>query len=192
MVSSLACYYDFTCGYSYRAWSWLERLKLVDGGVEIAWLPFVLKEVNRSDSEPSFLAGPRADRVAVLSLALAEALTGLPGAEAYRSALFDAMHKGEERPARDEILAIAARAGLDIDGFFRDEATWVEAVRQSHIGAEERWGAFGTPTIILEDKAAMYMKLKEVPPQGDLSLWEAITSITLASEVTELKRPERD
>ena len=192
MVSSLACYFDFTCGYSYRAWSWFEHLKLVDPGFEVAWFPFLLKEVNRTDAEPSLLGGPRGDGVAVLSLAVAEALRGLPAAEAYRSEVFVAMHDGRERPGREEVLTIAAQAGLDIDHFFRKEASWMEAVRQSHVGAVERWGVFGTPTLVLDDAAAMYLKLTEVPPEGQLSLWEDITSIMLrAPQVAELKRPVR-
>ncbi len=186
----LACYFDFTCGYSYRAWMWIEGLRAADLELDVDWRPFVLKEVNREEPDPSLLAGPTIDSVAVLALAAAEALRGQPGAERYRSETFHAMHAGHERPARDEVVDIAARAGLDTDAFWRDETLWLGAVRASHEGAIARWGAFGTPTLVFADTAAMYLKLTELPEGDDRALWDSIATVTTEfPEVTEMKRP---
>src|SRR5688572_9177809 len=144
MIPAIACYFDFTCGYSYRMWSWFKRLSVLDPSIEVEWMPFVLKEINRSEEEGSFLEGPTTESVAVLSLAAAEALRGQPGAEIFRAELFVAMHEQEERPGRDEVFSIAARCGLDLDDFRTHEAEWIGAVRQSHVGAVDQRGVFGT------------------------------------------------
>lgn len=186
----LKCYYDFTCGYSYRAWSWLQTLKVQDPEIEVDWLPFLLKEVNRAAAEVSVLAGSTIESLAVLALAAAEALRGEPGADVYRKDLFHAMHDGGERPSRDDVMRIARRAGLDTDAFVRDEATWLEAVRQSHERGLSDWGVFGTPTLVLAGTSPMYLKLAAVPADGASALWDAVRSITVTfPEVAELKRP---
>ena len=187
----LACYYDFTCEYSHRAWMWFERLRVAGTAIEVDWRPFVLKEVNRKDAEPSLLAGPTIESVAVLALGAAEALRGEPGEESYRSEVFRAMHKGEERPLRDDIVEIARRSGLDTDAFWHAEVLWLGSVRESHEDAVTARGIFGTPTLVFADNSALYLKLTELPPAAnDRSLWDSVS--TLASsfpEVAELKRP---
>lgn len=70
----LVCYFDFTCSYSYRAWLWFERLRAEGIDLAIRWRGFVLKEVNRGKDEPSLLVGPTIESVAVLALAVAQAL----------------------------------------------------------------------------------------------------------------------
>lgn len=190
MASSVSCYFDFTCGYSYRFWSWFRQLRQLDTRLEVEWLPFVLKEVNRPEGKPSLLAGPKIESVAVFALAAAEAMRGLPRAEGFMSELFVAMHSGDERPGRDELATLADRSGLDVVRFLEEEAFWIERVRQSHVGAIGRWGVFGTPTLVLGDAAPMYLKLVEVPTEDHLSKWRTITSIALDSpEIAELKRP---
>ena len=185
----LACYYDFTCGYSYRAWRWIERMRAAGTELDVDWRPFVLKEVNRDDAERSLLTGPTIDSVAVLALAIAEALRDQPGAEGYRAEVFHAMHSGDERPNREQVMAIANSNGLDTESFWRDETLWLGAVRVSHEGAVARWGTFGTPTLIVRD-AAMYVKLAELPTGNDRELWDSVTTVTGAfPEVIELKRP---
>ena len=187
----VTCFYDFTCQYSYRAWMWFERLRAAGSELEIDWRPFVLKEVNREDTEPSLLSGPTIDSVAVLALALAEVLRDDAGADSYRSAVFHAMHAGDERPLRDDVLDIAARSGLDTDGFRRDETLWLGSVRESHEGAVVARGVFGTPTLVFDDNSALYLKLTELPPAAnDRELWDSVSTLaTSFPEVAELKRP---
>lgn len=189
----LVCYYDFTCGYSYRAWNWIERQRAAGAAIEVDWQPFVLKEVNRARTDPSLLSGPGIDSVAVQALAIAEALRGGRAAERYRSAMFIAMHGSDERPGEDEIVAVAERAGLDVDAFRKDEETWLRAVRSSHDSAVAELGVFGTPTLVFSGGRAMYLKLAELPEEGDEKLWDALTTITTDfPQVVELKRPQPD
>lgn len=187
----LSCFFDFTCEYSYRVWTWFERMRAAGTELEVDWRPFVLKEVNREDAEASVLTGPSIDSVAVLALAAAEALRGETGAENYRAEVFHAMHAGDDRPLRDDIVEMAARAGLDTDSFWRDETLWLGSVRASHEGAVAARKIFGTPTLVFGDNSALYLKLRDLPPAAhDPVLWDSVTTFaTEFPEVVELKRP---
>ena len=187
----LDCYFDFTCEYSYRLWLWFERLNQTLPDLEVHWRPFVLKEINREAGEPSPLERSTIESVAVLALALGEAMASGPHAGTYREQVFEAMHRGKDRPDREQLLAIAARAGLDISRFHETSSTWLDSVRASHEAAVSERGIFGTPTLVFSDAAVIFLKLSEVPSEArDLPLWEDISYIALgAPEVAELKRP---
>ena len=187
----MTCFYDFTCEYSCRVWMWFERLRAGGLDLEVDWRPFVLKEVNREDDEPSVLVGPTIDSVAVLALAIAEASRGGTGAESYRAEIFTAMHADDEHPLRDDVVEIATRAGLDLDLFWRDETLWLGSVRASHEGAVSARGVFGTPTLVFDDDSAIFLRLTELPPATeDRPRWDAVTTLaTEFPEVVELKRP---
>lgn len=185
------CFFDFTCGYSFRTWRWIERLRQEDPAVEVDWRPFVLKEVNRDEAEPSLFTGPSIDSVAVAALAAGEALRGTGDIEKYRAGVFEAMHAGEARPGKDDVMGLAEDAGLDTSRFKSEESLWLEAVRSSHLNAVATWGIFGTPTLVFDDMRAMYLKLADVP--DGRSLWDAVTAITTGvPELLELKRPSTE
>ena len=185
----LACYFDYTCGYSYRAWCLIEGLRAQGIDLEIEWLSFVLKEVNRGE-EPSPLAGPGIDSVAVLALAIGEALRDTPSAEAFRRDVFEAMHPTEgDRAGKDDVIRIAARNGLDLDEFRHHENEWLDKVRTEH-GRGKHRGVFGTPTLVLDGEACLYFKLEALPAGDERALWDSILLITRDyPELTELKRP---
>ena len=185
----LACYFDYTCGYSYRAWRWIEGLRAHGMDLEVEWLSFVLKEVNRGD-EPSPLAGPGIDSVAVLALAIGEALRDTPAAEGFRRDVFEAMHPADaDRAGKDDVVRIAVRNGLDLGEFQGHENEWLEKVRTHHDRGRRR-GVFGTPTLVLDGEASIYFKLEALPAGDERALWDSILEIMRDyPELTELKRP---
>jgi DSBA-like thioredoxin domain len=186
----VACYFDFTCGYSHRAWLWFDRLRA--GGVDlvVSWRGFVLKEVNRGENEPSLLSGPTIESVAVLALALAHALPDETSIARFRTRVFDAMHGRDERATRDDVVSIATAAGLDSDSFWGNETLWLGKVREEHMTAVQRWGVFGTPTLVFDDRECIYLKLTALPTKSDLALWNSMATIARSfPEVAELKRP---
>lgn len=186
----ITCYFDYTCSYSYRAWLWFERLGTTEE-LEVNWSSFVLKEINRQEGEISALVGPTIESVAALALALGEALRGHDGWERYHAATFRAMHSGEERPGADDIIRLAAEAGLDVDEFRNDQARWLAAVRASHVDGVERLGVFGTPTVVFDNDTAIYLKLQGLPTGDDHKLWDSLTAIGRSfPAVVELKRPQ--
>jgi 2-hydroxychromene-2-carboxylate isomerase len=189
---NVECYFDYTCSYSYRAWLWLQRLQGVRRELEVSWRSFVLKEVNREPNQPSALEGPAIDSVAVLALAAGAALRGSDSWLRYHDTVFRAMHSGGPRPAADEVLLIAAEAGLDVAVFKNEQETWLTQVAGEHADALRQWGVFGTPTLVLGEEAAVYLKLEEVPHSSDGELWDALWTISVSfPEVVELKRPFR-
>jgi hypothetical protein len=81
---------------------------------------------------------------------------------------------------------------VDIRAFEEAKATWVSSVAREHAAASKRWGVFGTPTLVLDDKAAVYLKLSEPPPTEEKAckLWEALWTISVTHpEIVEIKRP---
>jgi 2-hydroxychromene-2-carboxylate isomerase len=188
----LAVYFDFTCGYSYRGWLWFERMREAGTKLDIEWRPFVLKEVNRAEGEDPFLSGSKITSVAVLALALAEALDDGEPAEVFRSQVFQAMHESDQRPSKEEIIRIAAEVGLDQEAFWRDEASWLARVRDSHEQAVSGLGVFGTPTLVVDESHALYLKLEAVPRANDDVLLNAVLTVARDHlEVAELKRPSK-
>jgi hypothetical protein len=184
------CYFDYTCSYSYRAWLWLDRLQSSGEELAIDWRSFVLKEVNREAAEQSALAGPRIESVAVLAHALSIALRSHDSWHEYHERTFRAMHEGGSRATKEDVARIAREAGLDLAAFHKEEALWLEQVKQEHFFGVGRWRVFGTPTLILDDKAAVYLKLEQLPGQSDRKLWDALWTISVSfPEVIELKRP---
>ena len=189
---NVMCYFDYTCSYSYRAWLWLQRLQGIRRELEISWRSFVLKEVNREANQPSALEGPAINSVAVLALAVGAALRGGDSWLRYHDAVFRAMHSGGPRPATEEVLAIAAAAGLDVAAFEKEQEVWLTQVAAEHAAALRQWSVFGTPTLVLGDKAAVYLKLEELPHSSDGELWDALWTISVSfPEVVELKRPPK-
>jgi hypothetical protein len=156
MPDALTVYFDFTCGYSYRAMHWLDLVP----DLRVEWRTFSLKEVNR-DPEESWLEATSPPSVSVFAQALAHAARA-GDYDRYHHAVFEAMHGEHRRLSEEEFLQIAADAGADVDAFNRERGAWVARVRAEHYDAVERLGAYGTPTVVLEDAAA-YVRLAEVP-----------------------------
>jgi hypothetical protein len=187
----VACYFDYTCSYSYRAFRLFESLRPVQP--ELTWRTFLLKEVNRPGEEPSYFSRGRIDSVGLLALALAHASRTVDFG-GFHATMFNAMHAENRRLSREDVCNIGADAGIDLTAFTRTEKKWVEAVASEHAGGVNHWGVFGTPTVIIGDESALYLKLAQVPSSADAAakLWEAVCTLAIAyPEVVEIKRPER-
>ncbi|HVL89041.1 MAG TPA: hypothetical protein VM841_02275, partial [Actinomycetota bacterium] len=98
----MRCYVDYTCGHSYRLWSWLRGLN-----TGLDWRTFSLKEVNREPDEPR--AFENLGSISVLALALSHAARNA-GFLRYHGAAFEAFHAG--RVAEEDLLVLAAQAGV--------------------------------------------------------------------------------
>jgi protein-disulfide isomerase-like protein with CxxC motif len=161
---ALAVYYDYTCTYSYRAMHWLDRVP----GVSVDWKTFSLKEVNRKADEPSFVEADSPHSRSIFALALAHAAREADF-DRYHRAVFEAMHAEERRLTDSDLLGMAASAGVDVEAFEASRGSWVARVGAEHRDAVARWGAYGTPTLIL-DGAAGYVQLAEVPGREEAAL----------------------
>jgi predicted DsbA family dithiol-disulfide isomerase len=185
----VTCFYDYTCSYSYRVWTWLTAVEKTIPDLEVKWATFSLKEVNR-ESGPSLLEGDEILSTSVLALALAHAARS-SGFDFYHRQAFDLMHKDGRRIGRDELLGVAAEAGVDVRDFEQNMRRWLAEVASEHSEARSRWEVFGTPTLVFADETAVYLKLSKVPETnaGSEDLWRAVRTISVTHpELLEIKR----
>ena len=189
-MATLTIYYDYTCRYSYRALHWMDLVRAARPILEIEWATFSLKEVNRSEDEPSYLTAESPPSVSVLAQALAQAAREADF-DRYHRSVFEAM-QGEERHLEEaDLFAFAADAGVDIDRFTAERGKWVAYVGAEHREAAARWSVFGTPTLIL-DGAAAFVRLSDVPgsPGEAATLLDSLAGIaTSAADLAEIFRP---
>lgn len=187
------CFFDYTCGYSFRIWRWIEEQVRVDDPTILLpeWRPFSLKEVNR-DGAASVFEAVDDPALSVLALAVGAALAGGAGDfGSYHSSAFEAFHTSDHRVTRDDLLRMAEDAGADATRLWRDRSRWIDAVATSHHDGIARWGVFGTPTLVLDD-AAVYLKMASIPSSADegARLWGALTTLVVSHpDLLEIKRP---
>lgn len=184
----VTCWYDYTCPYSYKAFCWLEALQAAGEGIEVAWRPFSLREANRDPGSPSVLDDPTTDSVSVLALALAPATADF---DRYHRAVFGAMHAEHRRLERAGLLRLAAEAGADVGRFEADPARWLSALAAHHYEGTTRFGVFGTPTLVLDGEAVVFLKLADPPAKGEeTGLWRSLCTLARCHpELLEIKRP---
>ncbi|MDQ3646031.1 MAG: DsbA family protein [Actinomycetota bacterium] len=185
----VSCYYDYTCVYSYRAWQWMRSVASAIPGLEVTWKTFSLKELNR-ENEASLFDDVEIGSTSILALSLAHAARSADF-DAYHERVFSAMHADARRVDALELLATAKDAGVDVEAFDRERGRWVAEVAAEHAFARSRWEVFGTPTFVLADESAVYLKLAQVPQASQAEeLWRALWTISVTHpELVEIKRP---
>jgi 2-hydroxychromene-2-carboxylate isomerase len=186
----VTCYFDYSCGYSYRASELFRVVGAARPELKVTWRTYLLKEVNRKDDEPSFFDASEIESLALLALALSHAARA-KDFEGYHTNTFEAFHRGTPKVTRDELLELASASGVDVDAVMGEQPAWIERVAQEHVEGRERWSVFGTPTLVLAGESAVYLKLSEVPePDKAQELWDALWSLALSHpELVEIKRP---
>lgn len=186
---NVTCFYDYTCAYSWRAAQWLSDASRGDADVSVAWRTFSIKEANRDSTAPSPFV-PAGSGLSVVALALAHAARQCDFGR-YHQDVFAAMHVAGDRVEEEQLLAIAADAGVDIDAFNQNRQTWLDAVAAEHREAVERHGVFGTPTLVFDGGTTTFVKLGQVPQPGEAAaLWNAMCTLAVCHpELLEIKRP---
>jgi hypothetical protein len=109
-----------------------------------------------------------APSISVLALALAHAARAADF-DVYHHAVFETMHGEERKVGEEDLIAIAAEAGVDAGRFTSERARWMASVGDEHNGAVERFGVYGTPTLIF-DATGAYVRLTEPPASDEESL----------------------
>ncbi len=190
MRPRLSCYYDYTCPYSNRVFHWLDQLPGPASGPEVTWVPFSLAEVKREAGAASPLKDPDLGTTSVLGLALGCAARDADFERYHRSA-FAAMHDDDEQPGPDDLLQLAGEAGVDVDRFWAQRDAWRRAVEAEHRAGVARWDVFGTPTLVIDDEEAVFLKLGSVPGAEEaFELWRSLHTISVSHpELVEMKRP---
>ncbi len=196
MTDSITIYYDYTCPYSYRALLWLRQLERAGRKVDLRWKTFSLKEVNASEGEPSVFERGRQESIGVLALQLAKAAqeAGADAFERYHEAVYDAMQGEGRRVAVKDLIEMAGDAGLDVTRLEmdREQGRWLQEVARDHQEGSERWGVFGTPTVVFDDESAAYLKFTEPPasPSDAAEVYDALRCLARHHpELVEIKQP---
>jgi predicted DsbA family dithiol-disulfide isomerase len=190
-LETLTVYIDYTCQYSYRAMHWLDRAREARPELTVHWATFSLKEVNREEDEPSWVTADSPPSIGVFAQALAHAAREADF-DRYHHTVFETMHGEHRKLGEEELLAIAAEAGVDVGRFMAERGRWTAFVGAEHREAVARYGAYGTPTVIL-DGAAAYLRLHEEPPspKDAIALVDSLAGLAGSpADLVELFRPE--
>jgi predicted DsbA family dithiol-disulfide isomerase len=187
----VTCYFDYMCPYSYKMFLWLRGIREQGAELKTEWRTFSLKEANRRPDEPSSFEDK--ENLSTLALALAHAAR-TADFNHYHSSMFQAMHRGgrgRRELDEDDVLKIAVDAGVDVGAFERDRDRLMSAVAEEHRSGAEGHNIFGTPTLILNGRTSVFLKLGEPPPPGEEDhVWNSLCCIaTCYPELLEIKRP---
>ncbi|MDQ6754524.1 MAG: DsbA family protein [Actinomycetota bacterium] len=182
-TNTVEVFFDYTCAFSNRTRHWLEALD----GIAAVWRPFSLLQQNHGGSGASvFDRAEYADNVSLIALAVHAAVREAGGdIDGYTQRMFTQWHEVPGRLRTEDIVGFGRAAGLR--KFQREEA--FAALAADHLQAKQR-GVFGTPTLMLGDAPAAFVKLDAVPPTDRArTLWETLQQ--LAQGVPELREFQR-
>jgi predicted DsbA family dithiol-disulfide isomerase len=111
----------------------------------------------------------------------------------YHLSMLKARHvDGKELTERETVFDAAREAGLDMEQFENDfDAATLERLAKDHEEGVEKYGVFGTPTLVFEGGRSGYLKLRPLPPDEELaSTWEQVKGLIAGRpEIGEIKRP---
>lgn len=184
----LSVYYDYTCGYSYRFWRWIDACA-GPLGLDVDWRAFSLREINLDPGAPSLFEDPGGSSVSVLALALSHAARGADF-DRYHRDVFHAMHEENLKVSAEDLLDIASKAGVEREAFERERARWTRSAGKDHAAGVAEHGVFGTPTVVLNG-SAIFVRFAEIPSETS-SLFETLERVCVRyPEIIEMKRPAR-
>ncbi|MCL4394164.1 MAG: DsbA family protein [Chloroflexi bacterium] len=166
--------------------------------LQINWRYFSLEQVN-SDQGPDWKlweqpADYRSRGRLAFHAAEAARRQGREAFDRFHMALLKARHEQAKKIFEMQTLLDTAReAGLDLPRFEADLANpaLLEKLREDHTYAVEKYGVFGTPTLVLTDGRAAYLKMKPAAPyEESVAVWHDLhRTIAQRPYVEEVKRP---
>lgn len=161
--------------------------------VEVHWRLFSLEEVNKGDRTVDWENGRSAPVLRVLALVRRQ--HGDEGVDKFYAALCRARFE-EEKKLDDPEVAEAAlvEAGLDrgLRAAAMADASTREEVEREHAAVVERLGAFGVPTLVLDngEGPGMFGPVIMPVPKGEEAgeMWDHVLWLTRHQGFFELKR----
>jgi predicted DsbA family dithiol-disulfide isomerase len=193
-VEAVKFYFDPLCPWCYQTSRWARRLEDL-GVLELEWGVFSLEVVNLpEDQDPRQIDARSAPALRTATVIRDRA--GSPAIGPFYAALGRRIW---EEPPPPEDMAVAVKAalaevGLDVgwcDAAMADRSTW-DAVLAEHDELNERTGAFGVPTLVLDGGRGLAMfgpVISELPSDEDaVALWRHALWLTRYGNFSELKR----
>lgn len=165
--------------------------------LEVTWRYFSLSQVNsRQEGWTAWNADASESVPGRLAFRAAEAARRQGRFDPFHIALLRARHRDRLNIDDGNVIdGVAAASGLDLDRFRRDIAdpASLRALARDHQEARNRHGVFGTPTFVFADGAAAYVRLAQLPVNGDaVRILDEIVSIAAGEpDILEIKRPVR-
>jgi len=205
MPNSVAAtvYFDYRCPFTYRLVRLLTEMERTRREIKVRWRHFSLEQLDAQNADwklweqpldyETITTGPFAMRM--LRAFLASHAASLQGVEAFarfRLAMFAAKHDEKKDAGEPEVVLEAARqAGLEMNTFMENwqsqEAR--DRLRDDHLSGQDV-GAFGVPTVIINDSRPAYIRLVDYPPpvERDRFFDELIQLLTAKPYLQEFKR----
>lgn len=184
----LTVFFDYTCGHSFAL---KELLAGVSPGVKPRpeWKTLSLKEIRRRDGDPSVFDDRALHSFSLLALALSHAARE-GDFDQYHRSVFDAIHKDHLEMEREDLFRIAEKSGVDIGAFERKRGSWLRRVKAEHGMAVKTWDALGTPTVVIDEKTAVYLRFdrSEFRPRGASALYKKLIAAASDPALLEIKR----
>lgn len=189
--------YDYSCGYSWKLTRLIGDLLAAGEPLEVEWRAFSLDQNDNLHGSDYFIwEHPEEPVVSFPVLAAGRWIAAKYSPEVfarYHKPAFARRHE-EHRPLdRGAALEIAAGAGADADALAAalDGGDAARVVAEEHLEGRDRFGIFGTPTVIFEDDAPVFVRLKGKWSGGANAreVWSCIRSFHDDPVINELKRP---
>ena len=147
-----------------------------------------LKLWEQSDSYPS---------QGLLALRAGEAarMQGETAFQRFHLALLNAHHLDRRSLDQPKVLLDVAKAtGLDLEAFRRDleDRSHLQKIGGDYTEAREKYGVFGTPTIVSSNGNSAYLKMMPPPaPEDAVEVFDTLFGIvSRMPSIGEIKRPE--
>lgn len=140
-------------------------------------------------------AGHRSRGRAAFQAAIAARRQGDDAFDRFHLALLRAKHEeNKDHGRRQVLLDVATATGLDLDRFQADldDRSSLPLIGADYEEARNRYGVFGTPTLVFPNGEACYLKLLPIPPASDtMSLFDDVMRGGRERPyLLELKRPK--
>lgn len=179
----LDVYFDFLCPFTWQASKWVRQISELMGAdvISVRWRFFSLEHNNKSQNDPNFKIWeqkPGGDLKGLLAFSaggVAHAIGGDAALDKFYTALGRMLHE-EGLPIWEQANIEKAwqEAGLDsaaLKGVFDgSDKRGLEKLQSDHTEAVERYGAFGSPTLVFEEHRSFYLKLMPAPEDIDEAL----------------------
>ncbi len=191
-------YFDFLCPFSYQASIWIRDVADLMGTeyVDLRWRFISLAQLNRKSPDWNVWEHKPEDEdtyglLALLAGAAALKSSGMEGLGRFYREL-GRLHHEKKEPLTAETIEKAAQASevqvaAAYDG---SDPELYEILKQNHHEGVEKYGVFGTSTLVFEEKYGFYLKIMPSPPKDRaLDIFQHIQMLAMVEKnVFEVKR----
>jgi hypothetical protein len=191
---ALTVAYEYDCGYSYKTFRWLSSIAEHTG--EVTWRPFSLYQVNQFFGADWLVwEHPEQETRSFLALSAAAWLQReQPDAfAAFHRRAFEIIQDEHRALDREAVLSAVKDAGADADAVAAalDDGSALRLAGESHMQLRNRYGVFGTPTIVFPNDSAMYVRIKGqwTDDEHRVRVFRMIDDVAEEHIIGEIQRP---